>query len=156
MKDYKTILQETLENLEKARITHDDFLLNNAEIEHLLDYIGSLKQENEHLDTVNCQLRRTIGQLRDNHKIKRVEKNENMSKKYYAVYPGQIKIDDEVFFGIDYKITDFVNELMEQNKKQKDVIDKIKETCASVPEDWTICGVEKIYEIEEALKEVSE
>lgn len=48
-----------------------------------------------------------------------------MSKKYYAVYPGQIKIDNEVFFGIDYKITDFINELMEQCKKQKEVIDKI-------------------------------
>lgn len=50
-----------------------------------------------------------------------------MSKKYYAVYPGQIKIDNEVFFGIDYKITDFINELMEQCKKQKEVIDKAKE-----------------------------
>ena len=47
-----------------------------------------------------------------------------MNKKYYAVYPGQIKIDNEVFFGIDYKITDFINELMEQVKKQKEVIDK--------------------------------
>lgn len=47
-----------------------------------------------------------------------------MSKKYYAVYPGQIKIDNEVFFGIDYKITDFINELMEQCKKQKEAIDK--------------------------------
>ena len=47
-----------------------------------------------------------------------------MSKKYYAVYPGQIKIDNEVFFGIDYKITDCINELMEQCKKQQEVIDK--------------------------------
>lgn len=49
MKDYKTILQEMLESLEKARITQDDFLLNNAEIEHLLSYIDSLKQENKQL-----------------------------------------------------------------------------------------------------------
>lgn len=48
-----------------------------------------------------------------------------MSKKYYAVYPGQIKIDNEVFFGIDYKITNFINELIEQYKKQKEVIDRI-------------------------------
>lgn len=48
-----------------------------------------------------------------------------MSKKYYAIYPGQIKIDNEAFFGIDYKITDFINELMEQCEKQKEVIDKI-------------------------------
>lgn len=45
MKKYKTILQEILEKLEKARITQDDFLLNNTEIEHLLSYIDSLKQE---------------------------------------------------------------------------------------------------------------
>lgn len=50
-----------------------------------------------------------------------------MSKKSYAVYPGQIRIDNEVFFGIDYKITDFINEPMEQCKKQKEVIDKLSE-----------------------------
>ncbi len=47
-------------------------------------------------------------------------------------------------------------ELQKENEKQKELINKIKEICASVPEDWTICGVEKIYEIEEILKEVSE
>ena len=52
-------------------------------------------------------------------------------------------------------VVDYINELEQQCKKQKEVIDKIKEICASVPEDWTICGVEKIYEIEETLKEVS-
>ena len=52
-------------------------------------------------------------------------------------------------------VVDYINELEHQCKKQKEVIDKIKEICASVPEDWTICGVEKIYEIEETLKEVS-
>lgn len=54
------------------------------------------------------------------------------------------------------KYDNLINELQQENKKQKEVIDKIKEICASVPEDWTICGVEKVYEIEEALKEVSE
>lgn len=49
MKDYKTILQEILEKLEKARITQDDFLLNNAEIEHILSHIDSLRQENKQL-----------------------------------------------------------------------------------------------------------
>lgn len=65
MKDYKTILQETLENLEKARITQDDFLLNNAEIEHLLDYIDSLKQENEQLRVKQYNLREIIMQLQN-------------------------------------------------------------------------------------------
>lgn len=47
MKDYKTILQETLEKLETARVTQNDYLLNNAEIEHLLDYIYILQKENK-------------------------------------------------------------------------------------------------------------
>ena len=73
-----------------------------------------------------------------------------MSKKYYAVYPGQIKIDNEVFFGIDYKITDFINELMEQCKKQQEVIDKIYEFIKELYDntDDTTC-----YEIDRNRKE---
>ena len=73
-----------------------------------------------------------------------------MSKKYYAVYPGQIKIDNEVFFGIDYKITDFINELMEQCKKQQEVIDKINEFIKELYDntDDTTC-----YEIDRNRKE---
>ena len=79
-----------------------------------------------------------------------------MSKKYYAVYPGQIKIDNEVFFGIDYKITDFINELMEQCNKQKEVFDKainniVKET-KSMPTNG--CKI-RLIEILDILKEVS-
>ena len=47
--------------------------------------------------------------------------------KEYAIFPGQIKVDNEVFFGIDYKITDLFNQISEENKKQKEVLDKIKE-----------------------------
>ena len=73
-----------------------------------------------------------------------------MSKKYYAVYPGKIKIDNEVFFGIDYKITDFINELMEQCKKQQEVIDKIYEFIKELYDntDDTTC-----YEIDRNRKE---
>ena len=73
-----------------------------------------------------------------------------MSKKYYAVYPGQIKIDNEIFFGIDYKITDFINELMEQCKKQQEVIDKINEFIKELYDntDDTTC-----YEIDRNRKE---
>lgn len=76
-----------------------------------------------------------------------------MDKKYYAVYPGQIKIDDEVFFGIDYKITDFINELIEQNKKQKKVIKKIMYKI----ENYTTLNEPRIRkELIDILKEVSE
>ena len=37
--------------------------------------------------------------------------------KEYAIYPGQIKINNEIFFGLDYKLTDFYNELVEENKQ---------------------------------------
>lgn len=47
--DYKTVLQETLENLEKERISQNDYLIENAEIEELLDYINSLKQKSQQL-----------------------------------------------------------------------------------------------------------
>ena len=70
-----------------------------------------------------------------------------MSKKYYAVYPGQIKIDNEVFFGIDYKITDFINELMEQCKKQKEVIDKaIEQIKTNLKKNNCYDGLDGCYE----------
>ena len=47
--------------------------------------------------------------------------------KEYAIFPGQIKINNCTYFGLDYDLTDFVNNLAEQNKKYKEVIDKAKE-----------------------------
>ena len=37
--------------------------------------------------------------------------------KEYAIFPGQIKINNCTYFGLDYDLTDFVNNLAEQNKK---------------------------------------
>ena len=45
--------------------------------------------------------------------------------KEYAIFPGQIKINNCTYFGLDYDLTDFVNNLAEQNKKYKEVIDKV-------------------------------
>ena len=39
--------------------------------------------------------------------------------KEYAIYPGQIKINNEIFFGLDYKLTDFYNKLAEEKKQLK-------------------------------------
>ena len=47
-----------------------------------------------------------------------------MNKEEYAIFPGQIKINNCTYFGLDYELTDFVNHLAEQNKKYKEVIDK--------------------------------
>lgn len=44
--------------------------------------------------------------------------------KEYSIFPGQIKINNCTYFGLDYELTDFVNHLAEQNKKYKEAIDK--------------------------------
>lgn len=46
--------------------------------------------------------------------------------KEYAIFPGQIKIENVTYFGLDYELTDFVNSLAEQNKKYKEAFDKLK------------------------------
>lgn len=48
-----------------------------------------------------------------------------MNKEEYAIFPGQIKINNCTYFGLDYELTDFVNHLAEQNQKCKEVIDKL-------------------------------
>lgn len=48
--NYKTILQKTLENLEEERISQNDYLIENTEIEQVLDYINSLKQKTKQLE----------------------------------------------------------------------------------------------------------
>lgn len=47
MKEYKTLLEEIIENLEKARVAQEDYLLSNAEIEQLMAYIKKLQQKEE-------------------------------------------------------------------------------------------------------------
>lgn len=77
-----------------------------------------------------------------------------MSKKYYAVYPGKVKIDNEIFFGIDYKITDFINELTEQVQKQKEVIDKAKKLIEHFKlTEWGMNGYEPLDSIQNILNE---
>lgn len=53
--EYKTILNETLEELEKARINDEDYYIENAKIEYLLDYIKTLNSliqtQRSHIDT---------------------------------------------------------------------------------------------------------
>lgn len=43
MIDYKTVLDTTLENLENARKEDNDYLIENAEIEELLNYLTVMK-----------------------------------------------------------------------------------------------------------------
>jgi len=45
--------------------------------------------------------------------------------KEYSIYPGQIKVDNEVFFGLDYKITDLFNQIAEENQKKDKEIERL-------------------------------
>ena len=45
-------------------------------------------------------------------------------------------------------------DLAEEIQKYKEVINKIKEVCNSIPITHSICGIEKIHDIENILKEV--
>ena len=45
-------------------------------------------------------------------------------------------------------------ELKEKTRKQKEVIEKIKKICNSVPHDWSVCGIDVVNKIEKVLKEV--
>ena len=55
-------------------------------------------------------------------------------EKRYSIYPGQIKVDNKTFFGLDYEITDLFLKLEKENrqletqlKKQQEIIDKVIE-----------------------------
>lgn len=39
-------------------------------------------------------------------------------------------------------------------EKQKEILDRIKKVCESIPADWSICGIEVVSRIENILKEV--
>ncbi len=43
---------------------------------------------------------------------------------------------------------------LKENQKYKEVINKIKQICDSIPNTHSICGIEKIHDIEKALKGV--
>lgn len=44
--------------------------------------------------------------------------------------------------------------ILKENQKYKEVIDKIKKICNSVPPTWGICGTQVVDKIEKVLKEV--
>lgn len=41
-----------------------------------------------------------------------------------------------------------------QLEKQKEILDRIKKVCNSVPHDWSVCGIDVVNKIEKVLKEV--
>ena len=47
--------------------------------------------------------------------------------KFYSIGRGSLNLDGKFYYGLDYAITDFMMDLEQQVKKQKEVIDKIYE-----------------------------
>ena len=45
---------------------------------------------------------------------------------------------------------------LKENQKYKEVINKIKYICDKVPNDWTLCGIDILHNIENILKEVED
>ena len=43
---------------------------------------------------------------------------------------------------------------LKETQKYKEVINKIKYICDKVPNDWTLCGIDILHNIENILKEV--
>lgn len=64
--------------------------------------------------------------------------------KEYAIYPGQIKINNEIFFGLDYKLTDFYNELAEENKQLKSQLQQ-KENIIKEVREYIEEYLERVY-----------
>lgn len=102
-----------------------------------------------------------IGKYLNGYKIVKIEKD--------PFIKGQINLwtDEEQkdYFGDRSIVKFFLREDGNSNKiyqelidkevfEQKTKIQKIKEICNKVPNDWSICGIDVIHEIEEVLKEV--
>ena len=56
-KDYETLIEETLEKLEKAKKSDEDYLLENAEIEQILSYIEETKDNR--ITLITCEENRS-------------------------------------------------------------------------------------------------
>lgn len=92
--NYKTILQKTLENLEEERISQNDYLIENTEIEQVLDYINSLKQKNK-------QLEQQLQNIRD--EFSKYDWKETTQEQFY----NQLKsLYENIFKGSDSNVKD--------------------------------------------------
>ena len=74
-----------------------------------------------------------------------------MNKDFYEDLPDIIKESDRKEV---YKIMFLFDHMFNENKKYKEVINKIKYICDKVPNDWTLCGIDILHNIENILKEV--
>ena len=63
-------------------------------------------------------------------------------------------IEDETTLNLALDVLNQRENLIQENQKYKEVINKIKYICDKVPNDWTLCGINILHNIENILKEV--
>lgn len=51
--------------------------------------------------------------------------NKEEKEFFYSIGRGSLNLNGKFYYGLDYAITDFMNSLEEENKKYKEVIDKV-------------------------------
>ena len=82
--DYKTLIEETLEKLEKAKKSDEDYLLENAEIEQILSYIEETKEKVNIQIQNNVILRKMFKSEQDSNKKKK-KKIAELEKEIFAL-----------------------------------------------------------------------
>ena len=87
--------------------------------------------------------------------LEELEKQNFNLREYIVVNKMAIpheEIKDKSLYDL-YTIPSY-SDLSKENQKYKEVINKIKEVCNSIPITHSICGIEKIHDIENILRKV--
>ena len=53
--------------------------------------------------------------------------NKEEKEFFYSIGRGSLNLNGKFYYGLDYSITDFMNSSEQENKKYKEVINKLKE-----------------------------
>lgn len=122
-----------LKNIEHVFITRKEY------IDKVLNYLNDLQQANQ-------ELKKQLEEL----------EKENLNLREYIMtnktaIPYE-EIKDKSLYDL-YTMPSYID-LVEEDRKYKEVINKIKKVCNSIPITHSICGIEKIHDIENILKKV--
>ena len=82
--------------------------------------------------------------------------NKEEKEFFYSIGRGSLNLNGKFYYGLDYSITDFMNSLEEENKKYKEVIDKLKKYIRLTVSEEEFIETEHYVELLDILKEVSE
>ena len=80
--------------------------------------------------------------------------NKEEKEFFYSIGRGSLNLNGKFYYGLDYSITDFMNSLEEENKKYKEVIEKVRK---EINEEHSIMGVEVVenWVLKDILKGVN-